>query len=360
MDARTYDVVIVGAGAAGCAAAAGLPEGVRGLLVDRFDAARGRCCGGLLAPDAQRAIRRLGLKVPDAVRVRPEPHEVHVLDLDSGRQQTYARDYRNLDRARFDAWLLEQARGRVDVRPHARLVDLARDAEDVTVRLSAGGTETAVRATCVIGADGAGSRARRLAFPDRPAPRAMVAIQVRLPADPPTSRHEVLFASRLTSFYAWAIPKARTVLVGAAFGRLRGARERFEEILEHFRQRLGLDGPVLARSARRLTRPARANDLFAGDGRVLLAGEAAGLVSPSSGEGLSFALESGAAAGAAVRACGPAPTASGSALEEAADAVAYHRHFDRLARRVRRKVIKARVIFSPRLRRWALRLPWCP
>ena len=346
MDTPTYDVVIVGAGAAGCAAGIRLPDGVRGLLVDRFDPARGRCCGGLLAPDAQRAIRRLGLDLPDDVRVQPEPKQVHVLDLDSGREQTYGRDYWNLDRARFDAWLLEQARRRVDFRLHTRLVSLETDADGVTVRLAAGGAETTVRTARLIGADGAGSRVRRLAFPGRPAPPVMVAIQVRLPTDPRVTRHEVLFAERLTNFYAWAIPKAHAVLVGAAFGRVRGARERFEDILIHFRERLGLEGPVLARSARRLTRPARASDLFAGDDRVLLAGEAAGLVSPSSGEGLSFALESGAAAGEAVG----SPAA----------ASAYGERFGRLARRVRRKFMKARVIFSPGLRRWALRLPWCP
>jgi flavin-dependent dehydrogenase len=79
---------------------------------------------------------------------------------------------------------------------------------------------------------------------------------------------------------------------------------------------------------------------------VLLAGEAAGLVSPSSGEGISFALESGAAAGEAVGGNQPARN--------------YERVFRRLARRIRRKFLKARVIFSPRCRRVVLRLPWCP
>ena len=78
----------------------------------------------------------------------------------------------------------------------------------------------------------------------------------------------------------------------------------------------------------------------------LLAGEAAGLVSPSSGEGLSFALSSGAAAGSAAASANPQ--------------AAYARAFGRQAARVARKFIKARVIFSPRLRRLALRLPWCP
>jgi len=108
-----WDVVIVGAGAAGCAAALSLPPGARAILVDRGDPGVGRCCGGLLAPDGQRALAALGLRLPASVRAEPELHLVRVFDLDSGLQQTYRRRYWNLDRARFDAWLLDQAARRV-------------------------------------------------------------------------------------------------------------------------------------------------------------------------------------------------------------------------------------------------------
>jgi len=343
---RTYDVLIVGAGAAGCAAAMNLPRGVRALLVDRGQPSDGRCCGGLLAPDAQRGIARLGLTLPQDVRVRPEPQAVHVHDLDSGRDQVYRRDYLNLDRRRFDAWLLGLAAARARFRPHTRLVGLDIQDEGVAARIASGGIEENVQARLLVGADGAASAVRRAALPLAPAPPTMLAIQVRVAAAEPTPVHEVLFASRMTDFYAWAIPKPGAVLVGSAFGRPRGARERFQQILAWYRQTFGLDGEVLEKSARRLTRPRAGHDLLAGSGRVLLAGEAAGLVSPSSGEGLSFAIASGAAAG---RAAGePSPE------------VAYGRTFRRLARRVARKCIKARVIFSPAWRRWAMRLPWCP
>ena len=145
-----YDVVIVGAGAAGCAAAMNLPPGARALLVDRGDPAEGRCCGGLLAPDAQAAVRALGLALPEEVCVLPEPHVVCVHDLDCDHEQTYRRQYRNLNRARFDAWLLELAAQRVEVRTHTRFVamEAAGDpaaAGEVTVRLAGKGREETVR-----------------------------------------------------------------------------------------------------------------------------------------------------------------------------------------------------------------------
>ncbi len=319
---------------------------MRGLLIDRADPARGRCCGGLLAPAAQRALRRAGLDLPQDVRVRPEPHSVHVRDLASGLEQRYRRHYVNLDRACFDAWLADLARERVRVWPGARLAGLARQGSGFEARIVSGGRTQTLTAGLVLGADGARSRVRRLLLPDQPGPRVMTAVQALVAADVLPEAHEVLFDARLTSYYAWAIPKPGGVLVGTAFDEARGARRRFERVLEAIRGALGLEGEARERSARGLARPGRRREACAGRERVLLAGEAAGLVSPSSGEGLSFALESGAAAGAAAGAEDPL--------------AAYRAGFSRQAKRVAKKLLKARVIFSPLARRVALRVPWCP
>ena len=115
----------------------------------------------------------------------------------------------------------------------------------------------------------------------------------------------VLFASELTDYYAWAVPKGESVLVGSAFEQSDGAKERFDRIVAWYRGQLGLGAEIAQRTARRLTRPRARAQLLAGGGRVLLVGEAAGLVSPSSGEGISRALSSGAAAGRAAAATSP-------------------------------------------------------
>lgn len=348
MKTPVYDALIVGAGAAGCAAAMSLPGGAKALVIDRGSTEHGRCCGGLLAPDAQRALTTLGLSLPEHVNVAPQLRAVHVRDVESRAEQTYSRNYVNVDRARFDAWLVDVASRRAEIRPRTRLINLslADDPQCVSALVSSGGREERIRARAVIGADGAGSRVRKLAFPKRPGPHLAIAIQACVAGPMRSAAHEVVFAARLTDFYAWAIPKGSSVLIGSAFGNTRGARGRFEMVLAVMRRSLGLTGPELARSARLLSRPSRARDLFAGEGRVLLAGEAAGLVSPSSGEGLSFALLSGAFAG--------------KSLEEDSPARGYARRFAPLARAIRRKFVKARVILSPRLRRVAMLLPWCP
>jgi geranylgeranyl diphosphate/geranylgeranyl-bacteriochlorophyllide a reductase len=333
----SYDVVIVGAGPAGCAAALCLPPGARGLLVDRSAPNGDSCCGGLLAPDAQEALAGLGLSLPDDVRVRPEPRTVRVRDLDSGLRQTYRRDYLNVDRGRFDAWLLSLAAQQVEVVRGTRFAGVGPEG----VVLRSGARTWTVPATGVIGADGAGSAVRKACFATRPGPPLMVALQARFAhTDPPAPEHVVLFSSSLTGFYAWAIPKEHEWVVGCAFHDRRVARERFERVLDWYRAELGLEGPPLARSGRYLSQPWAWSHLHAGDGSVLLVGEAAGLVSPSSGEGISYALLSGAAAGRSRE--------------------AYRKAFAPLARKIMVKTVKAKIIYSPAARRLTLRLPWCP
>jgi geranylgeranyl diphosphate/geranylgeranyl-bacteriochlorophyllide a reductase len=366
-DNDAYDVVIVGAGVAGCAAALNLPPGTRGLLIDRAAAGADRCCG-LLAPDVA-ALGSLALTLPNDVRTGPEPRIVEVHDLDSGRRQSYRRDYMNVDRCRFDSWLLDLATRRVEVRHQTRLLGFT----DEGVVLKSGRDVAVVKAAALIGADGAGSRVRRSCFPDQPAPPLMIARQARLPCDHPPATHVVLFASSLTGFYAWAIPKGHDVLVGCGFDSADGSRERFERVLQWYRAELGLDVAPAEVSGRYLSRPSLRAHVFPGNDHVLLVGEAAGLVSPSSGEGISFALLSGAAAGRAVVA---GANSSGRAVVSGADARAgaserrrpdavtpgkrYASTFSPLSRKIMTKTLKARIVYTPATRRWALRLLWCP
>jgi len=172
-----YDLAIIGAGPAGATLARLVGENYQVLLVDKrslpadpYHISAGKCCGGLLAPDAQRLLSRLGLGLPRKVLVEPQIFVVRAVDLTTGLSRYYQRFYMNMDRARFDAWLRRLIPPAVDMRLGCQLVGFTRRSDYFELNLKEGGKLRHERVKVLVGADGAYSKVRRLAFPNHPLP----------------------------------------------------------------------------------------------------------------------------------------------------------------------------------------------
>jgi flavin-dependent dehydrogenase len=297
-----YDVAIIGAGPAGATLARLLSERYRVLLVDRrrldFEPRAGaltKPCGGLLAPAAQRELARQGLGIDSSVVTGPQLFAVRTMDLTAGIERLYQRFYVNVDREAFDRWLVSLVPSRVERRFGWSLEALEPDAEAPTLRFrTAEGGRASARARMVIGADGAGSLVRRLAYPGEPLPERYNALQAAFDANPADGYYGAIFDESLTDFYGWTIPKGGVLHIGAAFPAGPGSAARFDELLGKLRSAGFRFGRELSRSSAQIARPTRPGHLFAGAGRTLLVGEAAGFISPSSAEGISYALRSAA------------------------------------------------------------------
>ena len=114
--------------------------------------------------------------------------------------------------------------------------------------------------------------------------------------------------------YGWLFPKGDHFTVGVIAARGAGDERRY---LERYVEALGLAGARVLRDSGHLTR-CRDPDSPLGRGRVLLAGDAAGLLEPWTREGISFAVRSGAAAGrlAATAALGSGGSASTDGVQQ--------------------------------------------
>lgn len=343
-----YDVVIVGAGPAGATLARLVGKHRRTLLVERGATAgaalgpgQAKCCGGLVAPDAQKALAELGLGVPHDVLVGPQLFAVRAIDLASSSERHYQRSYLNVDRGRFDSWLRSLVPREVEVRARCRAVAIRDEGQAVAIRLDGRGNVAEVRARLVVAADGAGSVVRRRAFPGGAEPERYLAIQEWFEARRPDPCYTALFDPALTDFYAWAIPKGDRLVVGAALPPA-GASARFAALVRAL-PRVGVRlGRSLGREGAMLVRPRRASELATGSGRVALVGEAAGFVSPSSAEGMSWALRSARALAGAL-----GPGLEGWAERYAAEAAP-------LRRALLLKTLKAPILYVPFLRRAAM------
>ncbi len=342
-----YDVAVIGAGPAGATLARLIGRQQKVLLIDRKDVAdapcgrgTGKCCGGLLAPDAQKLLGQLSLGLPGRVLVEPQLFVVRAIDAPTGLSRFYQRHYVNIDRAAFDRWMLSLLPRGVRRRLGWQLTALERDRRGFTVHLRrpAGGHEITERARMVVGADGARSQVRRL-IGARPPRRRYVAVQdwFEAPAAPP--HFAAIFDPTVTDFYSWAIPKRGLLIVGAALPPGTGTEARLDRVtaaLPGLGFRLGCR---VRREAAALLRPAWPGDVCLGADRTLLIGEAAGWISPSSGEGISYAFRSALAAAEALSA-GP-----GGALGR------YRGRTRRLRWGLAAKVLKGRLLGSGLVRR---------
>jgi menaquinone-9 beta-reductase len=317
---RRFDAVVVGAGPAGGIAALVLARsGARVALADKAAFPRDKACGDLVGPRGVQVLSELGLRVPDAgqcsglLAVGPSGRRSR-LPAFTGR--TYPGHAIIVPRLALDHALREAAvaAGAVPVQARITAVEMGA-ASRVDAVISSDGQRLA--GEVIVAADGTLSPVARLAGMLDPQMALWgFAIRAYVPAEVALPLLVLLDASpwRIYPGYGWLFPGAdgqANVGIGVGLGNgrgqapLRGDLARLVALLGR-RGDLRPDarpGPVMGgwlRMGGVGTKPAAGN--------VLLAGDAAGLINPLQGEGISPAMVSGRLAAEAVLA-GPARAA---------------------------------------------------
>lgn len=302
-----FDIALIGLGPAGATFARQIDPRFSVIAFERrrldvpfAEGMRKKCCGGLLAPDAQRELGAQGFSLPADVLSDPQIFLVKALDLNSGRTRFYQRHYVNLDREKFDRFLFSKVRAGVELHMGASVVKLRREGDAWQITYREKGRLVRTQAKTVVCADGGGSLGRRALEQSTPhktvgAVPYYVALQEEypLPENWPET-YAAYFDSAVTDYYAWSIPKNGRLLFGAALPP-DDAKERFAEL----KQALiaagePLDGPVLHAAGCHILRPKSPMHIACAENGMFFLGEAGGFISPSSAEGLSYALKTGA------------------------------------------------------------------
>lgn len=289
---QAYDVVVVGAGPAGSRAAyAAARAGARTLLLDRADFPRYKTCGGGLIGPTLASLPQ-DVEVPVQQRITRASFTIH------GRSHVEKRAEDRLlslvNRAEFDTALLTSATDAgAELRTGVTVTGVRETADLVTITTSDG----EVRARAVVGADGSASRIGRYAGVELR--QVDLGLEVELTPDPAA---RVAWSGRVhldwgpvPGSYAWVFPKQDVLTVGVIMAK--GKPAETKRYLTDFVAQQGLSSLPVVRDSGHLTR-CRTADSPLGRGRVLVAGDAAGLLEPWTREGISYAVRSGAFAGA--------------------------------------------------------------
>ena len=295
--------LVVGAGPAGVAAAREIARsGHDVILAEASSLPRHKSCGGMLNAYAQRWLEQVG-GVPRSLMLDPAYVHFRYYDWDRSIKKPTSLRFVNVDRTAFDDWTMSLLPPGVRVWERATLRGWTQDETGVTARLTRAGQDVEVRCAFLVGADGARSAVRRAneAWPQTACYRTVQEF-VRIERGAVEPFFDCIYSRHIGAEYGYGyiMPKDDVAIVGSVFfPGSKGMPELHARALETFRQRYAL-GESVRREAGVATQVRSLADVIDGSGRVFLAGEAAGLMSPSSGEGISFAFNSGQRCGAAV------------------------------------------------------------
>lgn len=293
---RIYDVVIVGGGPAGATAANTLASaGYDVALIDK--AGRIKPCGGAVPPrlinDYAVPDELIVARINTARIISPSSRSVD-MHIDGGFVGM-------VDREHFDDWLRQRAAANGATRITGQF-ETFRSHEDGGVELEYRDKDTGItmclRARLAIGADGARSEFARKAIPKYRPPPSVFAYHEIIKSPPATAgsngfderRCDVVYNGKYSpDFYAWVFPHGSTTSVGVGSA-VKGFSLR--QATAAVRQANGLSS---AETVRREGAPIPLKPLRKWDNgkNAVLAGDAAGVVAPASGEGIYYAMLTG-------------------------------------------------------------------
>lgn len=341
------DFVVVGAGPGGAASAAYLARrGFRVVLADQSHFPRDKVCGDFVGPVSLVELQRLGInELPEYKQTNVIRHASLYLN---GKHMISSRipsvpglpSYgRVIPRKQLDYWIFQAAQSAgAQVKEGFRAQSYSVDPQGVWISFESGSKPHRIYTRAVIGADGSNSMISRLLHGEGARPKDRI-VAIRAYYDQvsgPSDHADLYFTSESFPGYYWLFPtgsSSANVGLGMLLETLPPAEEHPRRLLERLivedpalQERLSgakLVGKVVGWPLNTYNRHMR----IVGE-RVLLTGDAAGLINPLNGEGIQYALMSARWAADALMSCAERDDFSAQALQEYEHQVRHELRYD--------------------------------
>jgi len=290
IDVEEYDVVVVGGGIAGSIAAKfAAKSGLKTLLIEKFKTPRNKPCSGIQFEYFEKLI---GKKIPREKLCKNELSRVEII-TPKGRVLKGRMKMLNFWRSTFDSWLNSlTADAGADFRDNTSLTDFTKEEDKIIVKLVSGDAVYEVKTRYLIGADGMLSRVRRKMRPqdfDRKTSGATINYYFvgKAKLDPNTL---YMFYNRefCPLMFAWIYLKDDKWVIGT--GADKNPLEYVDRFFNYVKEKYELRGKVVKKEGFSST---LRSTIYLGEGRILIIGDAAGLVDLYRGLGMDNAALSG-------------------------------------------------------------------
>ncbi|PID82946.1 MAG: hypothetical protein CSB15_00670 [Clostridiales bacterium] len=292
-----YDVFVIGLGPAGANFCSNISEKYSVFAVDSRKFENGvyttsKCCGGMLNEDSQEALIEENLVIDKDVITTPQSFVVKTYDKDNDLIRQYKKPYLNINRDKFDSFLLKRVSSNVSLNFNTKFSSFEKVKDYYLIKIKSGKNVEFVKARYIVDASGSVSILRSKLFKNDSIEKYYALQRWYKKEDLPKSMLAV-FDSRITDYYGWGVPKDGAYLLGLASKFNGNINVGFDIMLKDLNY-FGLDfGSDYKREASIIFRPKFNKDIFLCNENVFFIGESAGLISPSSSEGISYAIRSG-------------------------------------------------------------------
>lgn len=296
-----YDVIVIGAGPAGCTAAKFAAEaGLTVLLLEKMKIPREKSCSGFLIQKSVRFIEEYYGEMPESVFCKPKQTGGFILTNENGKEFRFESPGLNIWRNRFDEWLTNKAEeAGAKIRDESTVIEIKEnvDEENVSIQLKDG---TVLKSKYAVICEGAASVLTNKITEQKSSK--IITYQVYYKGS--IQLNPIFFYAFLqkefSEYDAWVNFKDDNIIAGVAVENPETVQKYHRAFVNFLKNEYGFHIKEKVKEERWLMPKVLPDGrIESSAGRILFAGEAAGFLNPM-GEGISGAFITGKAAAAVI------------------------------------------------------------